>query len=42
LGIDIGVYTDDGKEVDLKQDVNPRRRTPSRPTYESLGKEYEE
>ena len=42
LGLDIGVYTDDGKEVDLMQDVNPRRSTPSRPTYESLGKEYEE
>ena len=24
-------------EVDLMQDVNPRRSTPSRPTYESLG-----
>ena len=31
------VYTDEGKEVDLMQDVNPRRSTPSRPTYESLG-----
>ena len=37
LGLDIGVYTDEGKEVDLMQDVNPRRNTPSRPTYESLG-----
>jgi len=43
LGLDIGVYTDEGKEVDLMQDVNPRRNTPSRPTYESLGtSEYEE
>ena len=25
LGLDIGVYTDEGKEVDLMQDVNPRR-----------------
>jgi DNA-directed RNA polymerase subunit beta len=37
LGLDIAVYTDDGSEVDLMQDVNPRRSTPSRPTYESLG-----
>ena len=37
LGLDIGVYTDEGKEVDLMQDINPRRNTPSRPTYESLG-----
>ena len=37
LGLDIAVYTDEGKEVDLMQDVNPRRSTPSRPTYESLG-----
>ena len=37
LGLDIGVYTDEGKEVDLMQDVNPKRNTPSRPTYESLG-----
>jgi len=37
LGLDIAVYTDDGDEVDLMQDVNPRRSTPSRPTYESLG-----
>jgi len=29
--------TEEGKEVDLMQDVNPRRSTPSRPTYESLG-----
>ena len=43
LGLDIGVYTDEGKEVDLMQDVNPKRNTPSRPTYESLGNsEYEE
>ena len=43
LGLDIGVYTDEGKEVDLMQDVNPRRNTPSRPTYESLGNsEYAE
>jgi len=43
LGVDIGVYTDEGKEVDLMQDINPRRNTPSRPTYESLGtSEYEE
>ena len=43
LGLDISVYTDEGKEVDLMQDVNPRRNTPSRPTYESLGtSEYEE
>jgi len=43
LGLDIGVYTDEGKEVDLMQDINPRRNTPSRPTYESLGtSEYEE
>jgi len=43
LGLDIGVYTDEGKEVDLMQDINPRRYTPSRPTYESLGtSEYEE
>ena len=43
LGLDIGVYTDEGKEVDLMQDVNPRRNTPSRPTYESLGtSEYAE
>ncbi|MDC3170845.1 DNA-directed RNA polymerase subunit beta [Prochlorococcus sp. AH-716-E13] len=43
LGLDIGVYTDEGKEVDLMQDVNPRRNTPSRPIYESLGtSEYEE
>jgi DNA-directed RNA polymerase subunit beta len=37
LGLDIAVYTDEGEEVDLMQDVNPRRSTPSRPTYESLG-----
>ena len=37
LGLDIAVYTEEGKEVDLMQDVNPRRSTPSRPTYESLG-----
>ena len=37
LGLDIAVYTDAGEEVDLMQDVNPRRSTPSRPTYESLG-----
>ncbi|MGC6483299.1 MAG: DNA-directed RNA polymerase subunit beta [Synechococcus sp.] len=37
LGLDIAVFTDAGKEVDLMQDVNPRRSTPSRPTYESLG-----
>ena len=37
LGLDIAVYTDECKEVDLMQDVNPRRSTPSRPTYESLG-----
>jgi len=37
LGLDIAVYTDGGDEVDLMQDVNPRRSTPSRPTYESLG-----
>ncbi|MFM7085577.1 MAG: DNA-directed RNA polymerase subunit beta [Cyanobium sp.] len=37
LGLDIAVYTDSGDEVDLMQDVNPRRSTPSRPTYESLG-----
>ncbi|WP_353292708.1 DNA-directed RNA polymerase subunit beta [Synechococcus sp. M16CYN] len=37
LGLDIAVYTDEGKEVDLMQDVNPRRSTPNRPTYESLG-----
>jgi len=43
LGLDIGEYTDEGKEVDLMQDINPRRNTPSRPTYESLGtSEYEE
>ena len=43
LGLDIAVYTDEGKEVDLMQDVNTRRNTPSRPTYESLGtSEYEE
>ena len=24
LGLDIGVYTDEGKEVDLMQDINPR------------------
>lgn len=42
LGLDIGVYTDEGKEVDLMQDVNPRRSTPSRPTYESLGSDYQE
>ena len=36
LGLDIAVYTDEGAEVDLMQDVNPRRSTPSRPTYESL------
>ncbi len=43
LGLDIGVYTDEGKEIDLMQDINPRRNTPSRPTYESLGtSEYEE
>ena len=43
LGLDIGVYTDEGKEVDLMQDVNPRRSTPSRPTYESLGvSDYDE
>ena len=29
LGLDIAVYTDEGKEVDLMQDVNPRRSTPS-------------
>ena len=28
LGLDIGVYTDEGKEVDLMQNVNPRRNTP--------------
>jgi len=37
LGLDIAVYTDEGAEVDLMQDINPRRSTPSRPTYESLG-----
>ncbi|MCP9889188.1 DNA-directed RNA polymerase subunit beta [Cyanobium sp. ATX 6A2] len=37
LGLDIAVYTDEGEEVDLMQDVNPRRSTPNRPTYESLG-----
>ncbi len=37
LGLDIAVYADSGEEVDLMQDVNPRRSTPSRPTYESLG-----
>ena len=37
LGLDIAVYTDEGVEVDLMQDVNPRRSTPNRPTYESLG-----
>jgi DNA-directed RNA polymerase subunit beta len=37
LGLDIAVYTEEGKEVDLMQDVNPRRSTPRRPTYESLG-----
>jgi len=41
LGLDIAVYTDEGTEVDLMQDlmqdVNPRRSTPNRPTYESLG-----
>ena len=43
LGLDIGVYTDEGREVDLMQDVNPKRNTPSRPTYESLGtSEYAE
>jgi len=43
LGLDIGVYTDEGIEVELMQDINPRRNTPSRPTYESLGtSEYEE
>ncbi len=42
LGLDIGVYTEEGKEVDLMQDVNPRRSTPSRPTYESLGSDYQE
>ena len=43
LGLDIAVYTDEGKEVDLMQDVNPRRSTPSRPTYESLGvSDYDE
>merc|ERR1712054_322230 len=43
LGLDIAVHTDEGKEVDLMQDINPRRNTPSRPTYESLGtSEYEE
>ena len=43
LGLDIGVYTDEGKEVDLMQDVNPKRNTPSRPTYEALGtSEYAE
>ena len=43
LGLDIGVYTDEGKEVDLMQDINPRRNTPSRPTYESLGtSDYED
>ena len=35
-GLDIAVYTDEGKEVDLMQDVNPRR-APQRATYESLG-----
>jgi len=28
LGLDIAVYTDSGEEVDLMQDVNPRRSTP--------------
>ncbi|MFN9532182.1 MAG: DNA-directed RNA polymerase subunit beta [Cyanobacteriota bacterium] len=37
LGLDIAVYTDAGDEVELMQDINPRRSTPSRPTYESLG-----
>ena len=37
LGLDIAVYTDEDEEVDLMQDVNPRRSTPARPTYESLG-----
>jgi len=44
LGLDIGVYraeedpvTKKPMEVDLMQDINPRRSTPSRPTYESLG-----
>nr|AUG32245.1 DNA-directed RNA polymerase beta subunit [Paulinella longichromatophora] len=43
LGLDIAVYSkslnDDepDKEIDLMQDVNPRKSTPSRPTYESLG-----
>ncbi|MFN5118337.1 MAG: DNA-directed RNA polymerase subunit beta [Cyanobacteriota bacterium] len=37
LGLDIAVYTDAGEEVDLMQDINPRRSTPNRPTYESLG-----
>ncbi len=37
LGLDIAAYKEDGAEVDLMQDVNPRRSTPSRPTYESLG-----
>ena len=37
LGLDIAVFTDEGKEVDLMQDVIPRRSTPSRPAYESLG-----
>jgi len=37
LGLDIAVYTDAGDEVDLMQEVNPRRSTPSRPTDESRG-----
>ena len=41
LGLDIGVYTDEGKEVDLMQDIN-QKNTPSRPTYESLESEYED
>nr|YP_002048759.1 DNA-directed RNA polymerase beta subunit [Paulinella chromatophora]ACB42549.1 DNA-directed RNA polymerase beta subunit [Paulinella chromatophora] len=43
LGLDISVYlqslkdNEPDKEVDLMEDVNPRRSTPNRPTYESLG-----
>nr|YP_009530355.1 DNA-directed RNA polymerase beta subunit [Paulinella micropora]AXY63044.1 DNA-directed RNA polymerase beta subunit [Paulinella micropora] len=43
LGLDIAVYSkssnadEPDQEVDLMQDVNPRKSTPSRPTYESLG-----
>ncbi|MXY18801.1 MAG: DNA-directed RNA polymerase subunit beta [Synechococcus sp. SB0664_bin_36] len=37
LGLDIAAYKENGTEVDLMQDVNPRRSTPSRPIYESLG-----